>query len=591
MLNQKEEADAGRQPCEQPTEEAHGLQSPDSTLGVPQRQAPPPAGESLTSALLPGESDEAQSKQAQLSKDLDLVTSLGLVFQNTTLYGPEHRISASVTDACFASVLAFLEGMKQIELATCDNLPVVNGRPVRKSSGLTSHFVQQLQERDIGCFSITLGISREEFGALMEVLTAKPQELLALGGFTATIGALAFGNVIGTAAAYKRVEGEEQQGDGSGASSGNGAQGAEKPEEGTDELASILSFLTGQSETPGPQTGSELMRVAANPQQLASIITQATETTHASIQFQDGKTLAAVAADCLRRTFAALSTTKTAKSLKGRKTLTKALSRIEKHVLEWIAKRTGEEASASDVSVLSETVTDIRDELEIETLVQDYVRKRSAADTNEKRIVRYMRTKGADALRDVGLGDRLMEEGLAVGGWQELLVKSRVYDGRDSGLSAVDHFSVLLTTLESADDSSGEVAKVLDGVNNELEKLAVRAERKILQLMEEIDNPTEDAPKDAPGVGRSPQLSRRKLVEILAEVIQELCQPLTVVKCVIGTLRSKRLGDLTEHQTDLLKTAAESSDRLEHMVTRLTEVCGVPESLSPDADIQRLIRE
>jgi len=330
------------------------------------------------------------------------------------------------------------------------------------------------------------------------------------------------------------------------------------------------------------------MQIASDPAQLAALISQASESTHASIKFQNGKTMAAVAADYLKRTFETLLATKTAKTQKGRKALSKTLSRIEQHILEWIEKRTGEAPSAEDRSVISETVTDLNDEMEIDSLVQEYVKKHNAAEKNERRILRYIRARGAEGLEASGLSDRLKEEGLENSGWHSLLLKSDIYDGEKAGLTAIDHFSGLLSTLEQVDDPSGDISKVLGGIDKELEKLAVRAERKILRIMDEVDHPKEEPGDDTE---KTPRLSRKKLIELLAEVIQELCQPLTVVKCIVDTLHSKRLGNITEVQADLLKTASEGTCRMEHLVTRLTEVCGVPDTLSPDEGIQRLMYE
>ena len=87
--------------------------------------------------------------------------------------------------------------------------------------------------------------------------------------------------------------------------------------------------------------------------------------------------------------------------------------------------------------------------------------------------------------------------------------------------------------------------------------------------------------------GMGPQVTRRELLARLAELNQEVVQPLTVSTGAIDLIRSGKGGDLTEEQKTLLHLAAESLDRLRQIVESIGRLSGLPEGLAPDAEFLR----
>jgi hypothetical protein len=88
------------------------------------------------------------------------------------------------------------------------------------------------------------------------------------------------------------------------------------------------------------------------------------------------------------------------------------------------------------------------------------------------------------------------------------------------------------------------------------------------------------------GIGLN--LTRGELIEHYAELCQELAQPLTVSTGVIDLLTSGRAGPLNDSQTELLKMATESVERVGRLVSHLKRISGSPENLTPD---ERILRE
>jgi len=314
---------------------------------------------------------------------------------------------------------------------------------------------------------------------------------------------------------------------------------------------------------------------------------------HAAIEFRDGRTRAALAADALQKTMTALRQSPSAATLKGRGMLLRTLSALEEQILAWLRSR-AEEGGAGDEAAVSEAVAAIRDDIEIESLVEDYLKKRSAVEANETRILRYMKTRGADGGNLSGLEKRLVSSGLTISAWHELMIKSGVGDAETGGgVSAVDRLATLLEEVRQAagggeGDAAGadRISAVLDGIGKELARVVERTERKIAGLKQEIEEADEaEKAGDASAAGGVAKLSRKRLMTLLSEIVQELYQPLTVVMCVVDGMRGEAFGKMTPQQIELLTTACEGGLRLDHLVKKLADICGYPVSLSPDADV------
>jgi hypothetical protein len=89
----------------------------------------------------------------------------------------------------------------------------------------------------------------------------------------------------------------------------------------------------------------------------------------------------------------------------------------------------------------------------------------------------------------------------------------------------------------------------------------------------------------APGENK-PQVPRKKLMVLLAEVVQELCQPLAVINCSIDMIKSKHLGEVSNAQLEMLDLASTSGERVRLLVDKLLELSGLPRTLTPDSGIQ-----
>ena len=86
-------------------------------------------------------------------------------------------------------------------------------------------------------------------------------------------------------------------------------------------------------------------------------------------------------------------------------------------------------------------------------------------------------------------------------------------------------------------------------------------------------------------------MSRKRILQILAEIVQELGQPLSVIKCSLDMLKARNLGDLSQVQTDVVDLAGESTERMQVMIKNLLHIVGLPETMTPDAEIQAKLHQ
>ncbi len=79
----------------------------------------------------------------------------------------------------------------------------------------------------------------------------------------------------------------------------------------------------------------------------------------------------------------------------------------------------------------------------------------------------------------------------------------------------------------------------------------------------------------------NPKLTRQQLQSLMAELGQQLRQPLTVISGGISMILSGHFGDIPNSQRQLIGLISDSAAELDTLITRLIEIAGIPESLTP----------
>ncbi|MBN2301529.1 MAG: hypothetical protein JXN60_03330 [Lentisphaerae bacterium] len=510
----------------------------------------------------------------------DLVRSWGLIFSNTFLYGPSHGVTVKAMADGYMIMTKCLAECPDITFQlTDDSRIIVNEQIVEQKNPLVRMFYTHLRELDILTFSIEQGMSEDAFKNLMEVLNAKPDEIRQLGGFAGTIASLGIQNVRAKKVSYQKVTEDEMVVDKDAMDGADQAQAA---------LEDVVAFLSGGgSEEKHEGVVKAVENAASDAEKFGDLIVQAADSEEKRDgSGAEGEDFADRVVKSLKRAFDGLSETSVIKTKKGRKSLIKTLTKLEKEILARI-RNVKDGVNEEQVKKVSEAIETMTEELQIDELATEYVKKASAADENEKRLLKFMQAKGVDGLANIDLQERLISGGLSPDAWSDLLNKSGIA-GSGGGIAAVGHLAMLLAEMEK-NVGEGQLSDVLEGVHAEVRKMVVRTERKILDLVESMrDEDEAGVETDAAADGK---MTKRRMLTILAEIAQELCQPLAVMNCSIDMLKSGTIGQVNEQQTNMLSLALESGAKLGKLIDRLTKISGLPTTMSPDANIQRYLYE
>jgi hypothetical protein len=377
---------------------------------------------------------------------------------------------------------------------------------------------------------------------------------------------------------------------------GSGAGGAA-----LDDIRSVLDFLRRPDSAGDSETVKSMKALASDTRKMGEVVVDAAQSRHR--EESEDEDLTVLIVDSLKRMYELLVKDKSVKTQKGKKDLIKTLELLEKEVKERIRQISGV-LDAADENRIDEAVESMADELRIDALVSEYLGKRSAADKNEHRLLRFMKAKGFDQLSETELERRLTEGGLTLAGWYELLAKSGIDpDSADNARSVpvvgrlaelLDHIHASVHSKGAAGDAASPavVKQTLLGIDEEVQRLVAKTKLKIEKLVQtaRIDTPVvEEAERHVVKSGRRLEMPRRKLFETLAEIAQEICQPLAVIQCSLEMMAAGGLGPVSDGQSDMLKLSVESADKLKVLTDNLMSLSGLPSTLSPDAKIQEAL--
>ncbi len=304
----------------------------------------------------------------------------------------------------------------------------------------------------------------------------------------------------------------------------------------------------GTGSEPATQAANDIRSLASDPEKLADLILKTVETGQGSTFPQNEETLARLIADCIQKVADQLLADPALKTQKGRKQTKRSLLLLEKALTGRLETLAGE----SSARALTARLTELAEELDLDALASQYMKGRRATGKAGEKLGRLIDRIQADPEQLAELQDHLIRDGLTPEGWKELTGQTAARAG---------------TTSPEIQDLIAETAR-------QLSLLGHITGARLTRLRDKLG--TEDTPH---------QLSRREVLEILAELTQEISQPLTIMNGTVELIRSLRIGPLNESQLELLGMASESGDRIAQLVDSLMRIAGTPKTLQPDQDI------
>jgi hypothetical protein len=485
---------------------------------------------------------EANTPDHALHKDvMDLLHIMGQSLNAALLYGLDHKVASSSLDVSFIVATKFMEYHGAIEFSLEGHILLINGVSTEGFPNAGS-FTTRLTDLKLLNFSFQPGFPAGEYRKFFTVLLTPPTKLGDQNGAD-LVQSLGLSHVQAKSFSYQRVS-EGGSGKGTTPPGGNGA--AEHPS--FPDLASIVSFLFDTGVTPSASAGGDIRQLAKDPEKLAELILKTIEARADTTLPQNEETLVHLIAECVQKVAGQLLADPALKTQKGRKHAKQTLLLLEKSLAGRLHASVGE-ASAK---VLTARLSELAGEMDLDALAKQYMKGRRAAGKAGEKIGLLIDRIQADPEQLAELQDHLIRDGLTPEGWQELTGKTAARGGA----------------------SSPEIRDLIAETARQLALLSRITETRLSRLRDKLG--AEDTPR---------QLSRREVLEILAELTQEISQPLTIVNGTVELIKSLRIGPLNDSQLELLGMVSESGDRMAQLVDSLMRIAGTPATLHPDQDI------
>lgn len=503
----------------------------------------------------------------------ELLRLMGMFINNANLYGPQHALTAKAGDQCYSYLAPLQQKYPRINFSFSEGKVLIDGAAVDLSNPFVRNVVNRLVSLKISGFSLIQGMPKMEFYKLLGLIISGAE----------TLGD-DLEHVKSEKVTYQRVTEQEVVVD------KDALEGGGELDEKINRVQQIMAILKGEVSPDSPEALEALRETASDADQLANLIMEAAAIRQATASVATGESLGDIVVGCLRRSFDGLMADPASATQKGKKSVKKTMLLLEKGILDRLHALSDGSHGEFDDQVQSE-VEEMVDEVEIDALTDEYMKKRLAIEKSEQRLMRYMKKKGSEELEAAGLREKLADAGLNPEGWKELVVKSGTGGGgggEGGGSGDIGMLSILLTQLtdlmESAEATPDKLDKKVEGIDKEVENIAAGTGSKITELAQKIENERENLQHPEKHTAEELKQNHADMMELLAEIVQELCQPVAATNCAVGMLLSGHIGEISDVQRHMLDVAHRCGERLDTLLSRLVEIVGLPEGLTPDKE-------
>ena len=506
---------------------------------------------------------------------LSALNELGRSINIITTYGLHHPAVERATTATSEAIHALLANRKKLILGTFNGMLTIDEIPVKTSGTLLKSLERRLTRLHITGLRLSKNISEDEIKQLAELLT-----LNEVNDFEVGLSSAALSHISTERTQYKAVR-EGQAVANESDLEGRGDSGVlvleddgwkddrGHPGRGDAQVEQIVAFLKGDIKLEGAAS-EELADLAKDPDRLGQMIMEATAIRQSTSEVV-GESLGDIVLGCLRRTFDGLNKQPSLRTGDGVANLKKSLMLLEKSVLDKIHQITGGENPELDREIV-QAIRDMDEQLNFEQAAYQYVGHQRAIAENRQQLQSYIQMCGTKTAEQI-----LEGSGFPESDWKRIVVDSGhtsecaqppIVDGINTLASVFEK----LETLMKSDTADGhQVRDLLGQANENLDGTISSTREKLESLSRQIQE------NDTGTIGGQAQtMDRKELLSSIAEVAQELMQPLTAIKATIEMMLDGYVGEISSDQRDLLGLAGNSSEHLKFLMHELIDIVGCP---------------
>ena len=537
-----------------------------------------------------------------------IVRWLAFVLANGRVYGLGHKITGqSIADAAQALAL-FHQRHGDFELAVVDDDFQVGGVSVGPPIASTIALARCLAGLNAPGLCFQEGITAEDLAAFARMLFLKEEQVRQANGLAGLLSASGLTRIRAVGFSYQRVTEHETV-----------VEEDETPATGLSaaSVAAIRRFLDSGAAAASPVDAESLRQVDLGDDKTVGELARLVAPPETPVPLSP-EALAQQTIERLQRMSDDLLEAPSNQTVKGRRNLRKLITSVEADVTERL-QHLGADIQA--VEMLASRVKELIEGLAVDGLVAQYMKLRGELAAKEGKLKRHLRRAGQRGGSEKEIKSRLVSMGLPASILEDLAASAAggtpdggadgagtgtrsggAADGAGTGTGSTASggqvpaapeapapetpLTDLLRQLQSTAPGDGALPRLVDNIlsemNKTLQQTALRAEAQMETLKRIVMIPA--------GRPDNADLSRRQLLILMAELGQELRQPLTVVTGAIDMLLGRFFGPISDEQKPILGMASESNRRLDELISRMIRIAGMPTSLTPDADILARIK-
>ncbi|MDD5706401.1 MAG: histidine kinase dimerization/phospho-acceptor domain-containing protein, partial [Kiritimatiellae bacterium] len=240
-----------------------------------------------------------------------------------------------------------------------------------------------------------------------------------------------------------------------------------------------------------------------------------------------------------------------------------------------VAYLQGREDAEEAITELKAQIKNVGEDIAVDGLLAKYLKERGDADASQARLLRQLKRAAASGVDEEALHARLRDAGLPEELW--LAMGAPKGEATSAGKPLADLLQRVNAMRTGAEVTGVEDGTVLEEMGRAVTQAVSRAEEQIAALTR-MSRASVDK-------RRAPEFTRQQLLAIMAELGQELRQPLTVMNGVLDMMVQQHLGPVSDNQKPLLDLALQSGQRLDGLIDRMVKVAGLPDDLHPNAQI------
>ncbi len=523
------------------------------------------------------------SKPAQPIDDHILhgaLTALGRSINIVSTYGTQHPAFKQAIASAHETMQKLFSDRKKIYIGAFNGAMTVDEASISATGILLKSLERRLVRLRITGLRIDRNISEEELSRLVELLACNEAE-----DFDAGIGAASLSHITSESTRYEAVRDDQtvaNKGDLPGAA-GNGVLVLEDDLEGggngdggsSVHVDQIVAFLKGDVESDEGNVGEELSGLASDPDRLGRMIMESVAIRQTASELS-GESLSDVVLGCLRRTFDGLRKQPAFQGSEGIANLQKSLLLLEESMLDKMRLLAGDSDPELDRQIV-QAVREMDEKLGFELAANQYVEHRESIEENKSQLKSYVQANGIGEAEEL-----LANTDFPPSDWHRIVVDSRGA-GSDAppppiaaGLSTLATVFEKLESLMKSDKTDENRMKALLGqASNNLDDSLDSTKEKLQVLSKQLDDTGTIG-------GQGKQMSRKELLSSIAEISQELMQPLTAISASLEMMIGGYVGEVTLEQRNMLDIANNSGAHLTFLMKELIAIVGCPTNKGVD---------